>query len=340
MNDSIFSFRNEKGKIKVDIATELLSKEFREQMKVIDLVYETKYFIGMHDNMKNLKPKRERTCRFCGKSYPEVTFKKDAHIVPELIGNKKLLSDFECDNCNWKFGQFENDLANFLGPFRTFANLAGKNGIPKYKSADKELTIELAPDSVFDVRMKDFSYIENNIKFERKDKILKIQSKSNPYTPLNVFKSLLKSAVSFVDKGDLKYLSDTFKFLMDDDFEIDSSANFIITIHQYFIPGEIKSSPFIIYYRKQENLKNYPAPSMAFVFYIKNTVIQLFVPFHSDDYFFYKPEQEKERKIFVIPPLIPEKWINQNGVPFSRIEHLNDKNRLKDVIQNIWIKYN
>lgn len=337
--NSIFSIRNENGKIKVDTATELLSKEYQEQMKVIDLVYETKYFIGMHDNKKYLKPKRDRTCRFCGKSHPEVTFKKIAHIVPELIGNKKLLSDFECDNCNWKFGQYENDLANYLGPFRTFATLPGKKGIPKYKSSDKELAIELAADNVFDVKMKDFSYIDDNIKFERKEKILKIQSKSNPYTPISVYKSLLKSAVSFVDNEDLKYLSDTIKFLMDDNFKVDTSANFMITIHQYFIPGDIKTPPFIIYYRKREKSKKCPAPSMAFIFYIRNTVIQLFIPFHSEDYFFYKQEQEKERKIFIFPPLVPEKWIDQNGTPFSRIEHLNNRTKLKDVVQNIWIKY-
>lgn len=337
MTNNVFTFKykNEKGKLKVYTDTERLSPEHQEQMKLIDLVYETKYFIGMHDNKKKLKPKNERTCRFCGKSYPDVTFKKTAHIMPELLGNRKLVSDYECDICNWKFGQFESDLANYLGPFRTFSFIEGKKGIPKYKSADKALKIELAKDYIFDVKYKDF---QKSIKYEIDDKILKIQCKSNPYVPINVFKSLLKSAISFVDENDLKYLKNTFKFLNDENFEVNDNENFIITLHQFFIPGNIDNPPFIIFYKKWEHLKKFEAPTMAFVFYIKNIVIQLFIPYHLEDYFFYTAKKEKDRKIFIIPPMVSAEWINKNGTPFSRIENFNDKNKLKDIVQNIWFK--
>ena len=70
-------------------------------------------FIPTKSKYINLKPKRERTCRFCGLSFPETTFKKEAHLIPEMLGNKTLLSDFECDKCNHYFGvTFENHLAN------------------------------------------------------------------------------------------------------------------------------------------------------------------------------------------------------------------------------------
>lgn len=335
MNKDVFTFKDENGKIKVYTNFEKLLPEHQEQMKVIDLVYETKYFIGMHNNKKNLTPKNKRSCRFCGKSYPEVTFKKIAHIVPELLGNKSLVSDYECDNCNWKFGQFENDLANYFGPFRTFAHIEGKKGLPKFKSADKAIKIELAKDFIFDVRYKN---LQKNIEYEIEDKILKIKCKSNPYIPLNVYKSLLKSALSFVDESDLKYLSKTFEFLNDEQFKVSNNENFIITIHRYFVPGDVKTPPFIIYYRKWEHRKDYEAPSMAFVFYIKNIIIQLFIPYHSEDLFFYEDNKEKERKIFIIPPMVSADWINKNGTPFSRVENLNDKNKLTDVVQNSWFK--
>lgn len=335
MNKDVFTFKDENGKIKVYTNFEKLLPEHQEQMKVIDLVYETKYFIGMHNNKNNLTPKNKRSCRFCGKSYPEVTFKKIAHIVPELLGNKSLVSDYECDNCNWKFGQFENDLANYFGLFRTFAHIEGKKGLPKFKSADKAIKIELAKDFIFDVRYKN---LQKNIEYEIEDKILKIKCKSNPYIPLNVYKSLLKSALSFVDESDLKYLSKTFEFLNDEQFKVSNNENFIITIHRYFVPGDVKTPPFIIYYRKWEHRKDYEAPSMAFVFYVKNIIIQLFIPYHSEDLFFYEDNKEKERKIFIIPPLVSADWINKNGTPFSRVENLNDKNKLTDVVQNSWFK--
>jgi hypothetical protein len=52
---------------------------------------------------RTLKPRRERVCRFCGLGADKTKFNKDAHAIPELLGNKHLLSDSECDACNeWK----------------------------------------------------------------------------------------------------------------------------------------------------------------------------------------------------------------------------------------------
>src|SRR5688572_3441102 len=61
----------------------------------------------IHPNKKpSLKPRKERTCRFCNKSMPEVTFKKDAHTISQLTGNRHLVSDFECDTCNDLFSKY------------------------------------------------------------------------------------------------------------------------------------------------------------------------------------------------------------------------------------------
>jgi hypothetical protein len=43
-----------------------------------------------------LGDKKKRVCRFCGKSPPDVTFKKVAHAIPELLGNKSIESAYEC----------------------------------------------------------------------------------------------------------------------------------------------------------------------------------------------------------------------------------------------------
>lgn len=67
-----------------------------------------------------LGDKSKRACRFCGKQAPEVTFKKVAHAIPELFGNKSLDSSYECDKCNDFFGStIENDLGKWSKPIRT-----------------------------------------------------------------------------------------------------------------------------------------------------------------------------------------------------------------------------
>jgi hypothetical protein len=45
----------------------------------------------------------QRTCRFCGKHHDASIFQKDAHIIPHFMGNKYLVSNFECDDCNSSF---------------------------------------------------------------------------------------------------------------------------------------------------------------------------------------------------------------------------------------------
>ena len=82
------------------------------------------------EEMTGLKEAKNRVCRFCGKRFGQVTFRSKAHIFPELLGNKYLISDVECDSCNHKLGIFDDHLGNFIGLVRTLFKTTGKNGIP------------------------------------------------------------------------------------------------------------------------------------------------------------------------------------------------------------------
>lgn len=78
--------------------------------------------------------KSKRICRYCNKTNPEVSFKKVAHSISEALGNKKIITNDECDTCNEKFGTgIENDLILYLNLYRNFFGIKGKNGIPKLK---------------------------------------------------------------------------------------------------------------------------------------------------------------------------------------------------------------
>lgn len=46
-----------------------------------------------------------KKCRFCNKSYPDVSFKNIPHIIHELFGRNNIASNFECDNCNQKISK-------------------------------------------------------------------------------------------------------------------------------------------------------------------------------------------------------------------------------------------
>jgi hypothetical protein len=323
MFHTIFSLVNDFGKYQIKWNYQLLSKQSFESLQVVHKVYDKQVFIWLNDTRKKLQPKNTRTCRFCGKSHPEVKFSQIAHAFPESIGNKHHLSDFECDICNYKFGVYENDFANFLSAYRTLAEFSGKKGIPKFKSRYKQVTIEQAYKNAIDITLSEQN-IKNNITTSVNGEFLRITAEGIPYKPINVFKCLLRTALSMVDNEDLKYLSNTMKFLMDDCYITDQSNDFILSMHQYFVPGNFNAPPFLIHYKKATEYIGFPAPSLIYIFYIRNLILQIFVPFHDHDSFIYMPNVEKS--MFIVPPLINRKWFDTYGGPFPQLVNLNDRN--------------
>jgi len=62
--------------------------------------YTTLMFTGLGPrNKKIILGSKPFGCRFCGGKPPKRTFDKRAHAVSELLGNKIMVSLYECDDC-------------------------------------------------------------------------------------------------------------------------------------------------------------------------------------------------------------------------------------------------
>ena len=110
------------------------------------IFYETNYDIvpspDFLEKTRLLKPEhglsflgspKNRICRFCHRSEPEVSFNDDAHAFPESIGNKALASYYECDKCNHLFGEgIESDYGKFFNLYHNIANVNGRKGTPQF----------------------------------------------------------------------------------------------------------------------------------------------------------------------------------------------------------------
>ncbi len=82
----------------------------------------------------------KRVCRWCGRRMPEVSFRKKAHAISEGLGNKRIVTNTECDDCNETFGNgIENSLVAYLGWGNTFFEIRGKHGIPVFKTRNLEM---------------------------------------------------------------------------------------------------------------------------------------------------------------------------------------------------------
>lgn len=71
-----------------------------------------------------------RRCRACKRTRTDgATFSKVAHIIPQALGNRELVSNEECDECNeWAGKNLEDDLIKLLSAMRALLPLPTKKG--------------------------------------------------------------------------------------------------------------------------------------------------------------------------------------------------------------------
>lgn len=82
-----------------------------------------------YDNLKTIVgegDKKKRVCRFCGQKHPDVKFKSVAHAISEGLGNKLLLCNEECDECNNKLSKTESNLMHYLDIRRAMGGVLTK----------------------------------------------------------------------------------------------------------------------------------------------------------------------------------------------------------------------
>lgn len=165
----------------------------------------------------------EYVCRFCGKKYPDARFKKkNAHAIPDALGNKLVFCNDECQKCNADLSTIDKELAEYL-KFRRAENkiVNKKNKIIKvwghnffYDGAIGELKIS---------RLAILKETENKY-------YVKLEG-AEPITHLGIYKALAKIAIDLMPRN------------LVDDFR-----NTIDWIRGFFIP---KTLPNVFYaYRK------------------------------------------------------------------------------------------
>lgn len=159
-----------------------------------------------------LGDKTNRKCAYCGKVNGEVTFKKDAHIIPTALGNRVFLNYDECDKCNEHvFSVQENELANYLMLDRIFVGARKRRGNPKYKPISKGTTsIERVENSnTVSINIDELEGRFEIVNDEANKKIVYNINKPLPYRPADICKCLTHMVWPFLPektKDNLKYI--------------------------------------------------------------------------------------------------------------------------------------
>lgn len=217
-----------------------------------------------------LTSSKPKTCRFCGKSYPQVTFKKRAHTPPEFTGNKEVFSAYECDSCNEKyFNLFENALANFLLPF---SSLSGKkvkrNKIPKYKQKGEPIITH--KENLISIT----NISENRIKMLGDDS-LEMSLRLPSYIPEYVYRCLVKICLSLMPEKMLSNYEMTLKWLMNLNQESDMRPGMMFSSYPNNL--QLDDISVTLFERKETSKMN--IPYSVFCLSYNNYAFQTFLPF-------------------------------------------------------------
>lgn len=295
--------------------------------------------LAVHPSHKpKLRPRPQRVCRFCGEQMPKVSFRREAHILSQLLGNRNWISDMECDDCNSLFSLYENDLANFIGITRTLGFYSGSGSIPKYKAPDGSL--ELGKDKEGPQRRLRLVLNSNsNIRFNEREgkKEFTLQVTKHSYTPVHAYKALLKTAYLLLPEAELPHYKAIGNILRTSKHDPSLKDSPFFRFMAYFLPGSPFPSPVMFCYKKKPEYAQENCPDRVFVLYFQNYIIQLYLPFCTlDDWIYQGP---KEVKFLWAMPWVDRKWIEQFEKPIAFNQDMSSNQVVKGEQQRITLVY-
>lgn len=228
--------------------------------------------------LKDHKDGASRLCRFCGKGTPEVSFKKTAHAVPEFLGNRRIISLNECDECNhFLASQYEDHLGRWSIIDRAIFRIQNKSKKPKYKDFDNLIRIE-SDEHNLKIKVIDSELTHELIKAGEPYKFKKnIEITSQHYIPIRAAMTLIKMACSICPIPELSQCQAAINWLMNPEQSRVSKYPVLKT----FTPGDINNtkSEIILLKRKVKE----PVPYLLCVVQYINFRLQTFIPFCPED---------------------------------------------------------
>lgn len=243
--------------------------------------------------------KNKRICKYCLKKRPDTTFRNLSHAFPVLLGNRRLIDNLECDNCNSHFSRYlEDDLAKYINPSRTVCRISGRYGVPSYKGEGDAIQISFEDFSNMTIKIPQGEW--DNI-FDKESNTIKIEMQRQAYHPVAVYKTFLKMAISVMPQDCLPDMSENISWLLREDHRCLVEK---LPLFQWFVNGP--RDPYTITYglgkSEDENTCKY-----TFFFSISNYHFQIPLPVRS--------QANRNIALPLIPPIVQAVHVEKYGEP-------------------------
>jgi len=277
---------------------------------------------------------RNRKCRFCGKSYPDVKFKKEAHVIAQGLGNRFLLNNFECDTCNAWFGRFESDFVNYIDYMRKVAGVENKN-----QRKQQGTSVTDSPGLTFHINGEVYhigsEYITSH-EIDNESRLARFTIKIKPYRPLHIYKMLLKIALCCVPEDEIDNFKIAIALLQDSSIDPRVKANGYFKVFEASVPGGVHFvKPFGVLYSKLLEAREELYPEKTFCFFFASRVWQIFLPFNTRD----KDLVGKKFEVIVSPLPIEKGFVEENGMVSRKIIDLSSEELVRDKSEQIVIQF-
>ncbi len=212
--------------------------------------------------------KEDRVCRFCGRGKADgAKFKHEAHALSNLIGNNRLFTYYECDECNQKFSKYETDFAEYFRLYHCVLRVHGKRGVPTYKRYQSRIDVDKTLIQI--KQMIDDQTLQCEVDEENKNVLV---TGYRSYVPINVYKALVKMALTIMPEAELVNFEHTMAFLKSENAE--AKIPLPVLIQMYGKGNNVhKGIAAIILKRKASSLSR--VFSYSFVLAYNNFCIQM-----------------------------------------------------------------
>ena len=206
-----------------------------------------------------------RICRFCGRTITDgASFSKNAHAISEALGNKNLLCNEECDDCNERLKNIEDNLSvAYLEIRRALFEVKGKEGV---NSVDGQ-------NFIYDAKEKQLVLGQNSHIEEDGDKVIIRLEGRNIFTFQGLYKALVKYVIDLVDGKYLPRFHNTIDWINGILY-----ATELPPIRQYSCNSVHKHPILELFLRKKEH-DIAPGPYCFANLFVCNLCLQFVVPF-------------------------------------------------------------
>lgn len=266
-----------KHKVSDKLGYKRFSKKIAKNIEEYVSIFDNRDYLSL-DKYTYIYPSEAdiKTCAFCLKAEPFVSFKNKPHVIPEFLGNKYLLHYDECDQCNSKFGgTIERELSEYLRPHRVFSKIKNKEG--KYVSS-----YSISRDNFFKFSKEKDSYViqgHDNLNLDFENKEFTYIFEIPKHTPINVYKGFMKIFYGLLPREHRVNFGFIREFLIDDKLN-EVSNNIPIKVISTFTPYDNMKSPYLSILHRSGNISPSRVTQENFfeyvgIIYFGNTVFEV-----------------------------------------------------------------